>query len=214
MDRLLHLSVRDFHAATASDRFYPGGGCVSALAGALAGALGQMVLRLTIGKKKYAPFEGELKALQPQIATLADELLQCVERDAEGCEAMLAAMALPKASDGEKEARQKAMAEASKTANVAPLRVCELSLQLLRLLCDNVGKVNSNCLSDWAVAAQQALAALEGAALNARINAPGVPEPGYAGRLRVKLEQELGEGRKLWSLLRDRVHASLDQPAG
>ena len=35
----------------------PGGGGASALAGALGNALGQMVVNLTVGKKKYAEFE-------------------------------------------------------------------------------------------------------------------------------------------------------------
>ena len=39
----------------------PGGGGASALAGALGGALGQMVGNLTVGKKKYAAVEDEIR---------------------------------------------------------------------------------------------------------------------------------------------------------
>ena len=39
----------------------PGGGGASALAGALGNALGQMVVNLTVGKKKYAEVEEEMQ---------------------------------------------------------------------------------------------------------------------------------------------------------
>ena len=39
----------------------PGGGGASALAGALGNALGQMVVNLTVGKKKYTEVEEEMQ---------------------------------------------------------------------------------------------------------------------------------------------------------
>ena len=39
----------------------PGGGGASALGGALAAALGQMVANLTVGKKRYADVEEEMQ---------------------------------------------------------------------------------------------------------------------------------------------------------
>ena len=46
-----------FVEETAGKAPVPGGGSVSALAGALGAALGRMVASLTIGKKKYADGE-------------------------------------------------------------------------------------------------------------------------------------------------------------
>ena len=58
----------------------PGGGGASAIGGALAAALGQMVANLTVGKKKYADVEktmqellGKLQALQEDFLDLADQ---------------------------------------------------------------------------------------------------------------------------------------------
>jgi glutamate formiminotransferase/formiminotetrahydrofolate cyclodeaminase len=48
------LGLPEFLGSVASSEPTPGGGSVSALAGALASALGTMVARLTIGKKRYA----------------------------------------------------------------------------------------------------------------------------------------------------------------
>ena len=50
---LKNLTVSEFLDITASNAPAPGGGSVSALAGALAAALSQMVANLTVGKKKY-----------------------------------------------------------------------------------------------------------------------------------------------------------------
>lgn len=50
---LADLTVTDFLDRVSSNDPVPGGGSVAALAGALASALGTMVARLTIGKKRY-----------------------------------------------------------------------------------------------------------------------------------------------------------------
>ena len=54
MGDLKDLTVEGFVDVTASDAPAPGGGSVSALAGALAAALAEMVANLTVGKAKYA----------------------------------------------------------------------------------------------------------------------------------------------------------------
>src|SRR3989442_5804301 len=54
-------SVAEFLEDTASANPTPGGGSVSALAGALAAALATMVARLTIGKPKYAEHEARMR---------------------------------------------------------------------------------------------------------------------------------------------------------
>src|SRR5512136_3302313 len=59
-----------FLEATAAGSATPGGGAVAALAGALAVALAGMVARLTIGRKKYAAVEAQMK----DIAARADGL--------------------------------------------------------------------------------------------------------------------------------------------
>lgn len=63
MGDLKDLTVEGFVDVTASDAPAPGGGSVSALAGALAAALAEMVANLTVGKAKYAEVEGEMKEL-------------------------------------------------------------------------------------------------------------------------------------------------------
>ncbi|MBP7636126.1 cyclodeaminase/cyclohydrolase family protein [Candidatus Ozemobacteraceae bacterium] len=210
MDRMLSKTLRAFCDDVASDSFAPGGGCVSAVSGALSASLGHMVLLLTCGKKKYAEFDADNTALKGVMKKHQEALLACVERDIAGCDAMLAAMALPKETDADKAVRKIAMQKASKTANDAPLAICEETIALLRSLDASVGKVNQNAITDWACAALQAYAALEGAALNAKINCGGAGDPVYEADVRGKLRAWLDEGRRLMESVRDRVHSGLD----
>ncbi|MDO8549102.1 MAG: cyclodeaminase/cyclohydrolase family protein, partial [Ignavibacteria bacterium] len=61
----------------------PAGGNVSALCGALACSLGMMVCNLTIGKKKYADVENEMKDLLEKLETAKNNFLKLAEEDNE-----------------------------------------------------------------------------------------------------------------------------------
>ena len=54
-------SCREFVEVLASKEPVPGGGGAAALAGALAAALANMVGSLTVGKKRYAAVEEDIK---------------------------------------------------------------------------------------------------------------------------------------------------------
>ena len=81
MGDLKDLTVEGFVDVTASDAPAPGGGSVSALAGALAAALAEMVANLTVGKAKYAEVEGEMKELAASGAALRKELVEDIQKD-------------------------------------------------------------------------------------------------------------------------------------
>ncbi|HNV68627.1 MAG TPA: cyclodeaminase/cyclohydrolase family protein [Candidatus Ozemobacteraceae bacterium] len=210
MEKMLSLSLRDFSQAVASDSFSPGGGGCSAYAGALGASLGHMVLTLTIGKKKYAEFDEANRRLQAEMKQLAEALLGCVERDHKGCERILEAMALPKDTESEKMRRKSAIAEASKVANEAPIDVTRLALKVLQLMKNGIAHVNRNCITDWACGALQAYAALEGAAMNAKINCGSVEDHKYCSDVRDEMRNTLGEGRRLLDEIRNHVHSSID----
>ena len=72
---MLNQSVADFTALLASKAPVPGGGGASARVGALGVALGNMVGELTVGKKKYADVEDELRVLMAKAEKLRLQLL-------------------------------------------------------------------------------------------------------------------------------------------
>ncbi|NUQ19789.1 MAG: glutamate formimidoyltransferase, partial [Gemmatimonadaceae bacterium] len=67
-------SLSGFVASVAAPNPVPGGGSVAAHAGALGAALAQMVAGLTVGKKKYAVVESEMKEAALEGAALVNEL--------------------------------------------------------------------------------------------------------------------------------------------
>lgn len=210
MERMLKMTLKEFAQAVASDSFAPGGGCVSALAGSMAASLATMVLTLTIGKKKYLEFDETNKKTLTEVEKHAQKLLDCVERDAQGCDWILEALALPKNNDLEKNKRKTALSEAGKKANEAPLDVCDSSLTLLRIFKNEINHVNRNAITDWAVGAMHAYTALEGAAMNAKINCGSIEDTRYCRELEEKFPRMLGEARTLIDEIRNHVHSSLD----
>ncbi|HET7210605.1 MAG TPA: cyclodeaminase/cyclohydrolase family protein, partial [Methyloceanibacter sp.] len=61
MAQFKDTAVEPFLDALASSGATPGGGSAAAIIGAMGAALVSMVCNLTIGKKKYAEVEGEMK---------------------------------------------------------------------------------------------------------------------------------------------------------
>lgn len=79
---LADLTIKDFLAETAGSAPVPGGGSISALNGAIAAALTEMVAHLTVGKKKYAEVEGQMKTIATEAALSVSVLLNISIRTA------------------------------------------------------------------------------------------------------------------------------------
>ena len=127
MDRsLLNLSCTGFLDALGSKSPVPGGGGVSALVGALAASLGHMVCEYTIGKKRYAEHEDDVRAAMASLSRLVDE-------DARAYSLVSAAYALHKNDP----ARVGAIEHSLQEAAVPPLRTmvaCSRVLDALEVL--------------------------------------------------------------------------------
>jgi len=171
----------------------PGGGSVSALAGALAAALAEMVCRLTIGRKAYESVREEFREMRKKLDSLRIELTYLIEKDARSFDSVILAMKKPKYTEHEIEIRNKAIEEATKIAAGVPLEVMEKSLEVMRLLPEIALKGNVNSVSDAGVANLAAKAAIEGASLNVRINLGSIKDGAFAERLKSRMENILSE---------------------
>src|SRR6202171_5441712 len=112
-----------FLEAVAAPTATPGGGSVSALAGALAASLGQMVAGLSRKKKSQAAFVNQLSEVLDQLRRNAGELAEAIDRDAEAYDAVLAARKVPHESTEEKRLRDEAIQLATRGAAEVPLQV-------------------------------------------------------------------------------------------
>jgi glutamate formiminotransferase/formiminotetrahydrofolate cyclodeaminase len=175
-------SLSGFVASVASPVPTPGGGSVAAHAGALGAALAQMVAGLTVGKKKYAAVEPEMREAALRAASLGNRLAALVAEDAKAFGQVSAAYKLPKDSDEQSAARARAVSDALLGAARVPLETARAAAEVAELAAQVAEKGNSNAVTDSGVAALLAEAACKGAVYNVRVNvaalddkAPGAP---------------------------------------
>ena len=113
---LVDLTIKGFLAETAGSAPVPGGGSISALNGAIATALTEMVANLTIGKKKYADVEGQMRTIATEAAIIRERLIRDIDRDSEAYDRVFAAFKLPKETEEEKAERSRVIQDATKQA--------------------------------------------------------------------------------------------------
>jgi formiminotetrahydrofolate cyclodeaminase len=174
-------TMRAFLDEVASSSPAPGGGSVAALSGALGAALTSMVCNLTVGKKKYADVDDEMKNVLEQSEHLREQFTTLIDRDTQAFNKVMEAITLPKDTDPQKALRAAAIREATKEATLVPLEVMKHCIDALALAQAVVSKGNANSVSDAGVSAYMLHAALEGAALNVRINLNGLNDPEFVG---------------------------------
>lgn len=185
--RYISLSCKEFADLTASPSPVPGGGGVSALAGALAISLGDMVGELTVGKKKYADVEAELLRLKERSLVIKDRLLELVDEDAENFAPLAEAYGLPKDAPGRDETLEKCLKEAAK----GPLEMFDLTAEAIDIMKEYAEKGSKLMISDAATGAALARGALMGAAVNVKVNTRLMKDRAYAEKLDQHMEEKL-----------------------
>lgn len=159
-------SCRDFVTVLASDAEAPGGGGASALVGAIGAALCNMVGSLTVGKKKYADVEEEIRAMMAKCDALQEELLQQVPADAEGFLPLAKAYGIPK----DDPTRAATLEAASIAACQVPIRIMELCCEAIDVIAVMAAKGSRLAISDAGCGAIICKSALQAASLNVFIN--------------------------------------------
>ena len=183
------MNLSEFLEQLASAAPVPGGGGAAALAGALGMALGNMVGSLTVGKKKYAAVEDEIKALNGKAAVLREELLDLVEKDAEVFEPLSRAYGIPK----DDPSRGQVMARVLKDAAEIPLQIMKKCCAALELIEAYSEKGSALAISDAGCGAALARAAMESAALNVYINTKAMEDRQLAEALNTEVTAMLQE---------------------
>ena len=183
-------SLDGFVGAVASSSPTPGGGSVAAHAGALGAALAQMVAGLTVGRKKYAAVDAEMRDVALRAASLRATLSGLVERDAQSYTAVSEAYKLPKEPEEAAAKRTEAITRALVGASEVPLETARACTAVAELASVVAQKGNTNAVSDAGVAALLAEAACRGAAYNVRINVASMSDKSVGAPL-------VAEARKL-----------------
>ena len=202
LDRRVRLAiaggdtVTTFAAAVASPVPAPGGGSVAAHVGALGAALAQMVAGLTVGRKKYAAVDTEMKELALHAAALGVELQKLVERDSKAYEAVTRAFKLPKDTTEQAQLRADAVDGALVYAAQVPLETARACALVAGLAAAAAERGNVNAASDAGVAALLAEAACRGAVYNVRINVSSMTDKSRGREIVTEAEKVLQEANR------------------
>ena len=191
MTKFKDTAIESFLDALASSKATPGGGSAAAVIGEMGAALVSMVCNLTIGKKKYADVEGEMKEVLHKAEALRHKLTGMIEDDVKAFDHVMAAYGMAKETDAEKTARDKAIQAALKQATEVPLRCCHAAREVIDLAAIASEKGNLNVISDAGVGVLAAYAALRSAALNVFTNAKIITDKAFAEAKVKELEKLL-----------------------
>src|SRR5687768_5490858 len=176
-------SLGAFVGAVAAPTAAPGGGSVAAHAGALAAELVQIVAGLTLGKKKYASVDGEMKEVALQASSLVTELSSLGPKDAAAYTAVMNAYKLSGDTPDAATAKKAAVDQALLGAAEVPLETARACVKVLDLAVAVAERGNTNAVSDAGVAALMADAACRGAVYNVRINVTSLDDKSKGARL-------------------------------
>ncbi len=202
---MLEKKATDFIADLSSAKPVPGGGGACAAVGAFAAALGMMVANLTVGKKRYADAEEEIREILGRLEGLCQELTVLTDKDAECFEPLSRAYGLPKETKEEQARKEQVLEQALYEASIVPLELMETILKTMGCL-EILGEKGSRlAVSDVGVGILFAQAALEGASLNVYINTKLMKNRERARELNGKADDLIREG----TAFRERTYAGV-----
>ena len=178
-NKLISMTLTDFADETASESPAPGGGSISAYAGVLGASLATMVANLSSHKKGWDDRWAAFSDWAEKGQYYKDELLKLVDLDTVAFNRIMEGFSLPKSTEQEKAARDKAIQEATKYAIEVPFKVMQLSHDSLQVIKAMAETGNPNSVTDAGVAALCARTAVLGAFMNVKINASGYKDKAY-----------------------------------
>jgi formiminotetrahydrofolate cyclodeaminase len=164
-------SLSGYIEEVASANPTPGGGSVAAIVGALAAALGEMVVNLSLGRDPDPNVEQTLQTAGQRLEELRATLSAAAVVDERAYAGYRAASSMPRGCAAEKMVRVAAMQAALREATEAPLAVARAATETAEIMEDVASLGNPHLRSDAALGALLAEAALRGALLNVRGNA-------------------------------------------
>lgn len=201
--------IQNFLDVLSSKEPVPGGGGASALCGAVGNALGQMVANLTVGKKKYAEVEPEIKEHLEKMVQLQAEFTALADDDAKVFAPLAKAYSLPSETEEQKAYKAEVMEKNLLAASAVPLQIMEKSMQMLTIL-DRLADIGSRmAVSDVGVAVQSTRAALLGAAMNVYINTKSMKDRNKAEELNNSANKMIEEGSRQADRIYDKVLKAL-----
>lgn len=181
----------------ASKKPAPGGGSVSACAGALGAALVGMVCNLTRGREKFADVEAEMTTLVEASEAVRSRLEQLLQEDTTAYNGVIAAYKMPKETEEEQAARSQAIQDGLIIAADVPLEICRAAVEVCRLAKVAAGIGNPQAVTDAGIGAILGEAAVVGAALNVKVNLGSIKDEAYVAKAAAEIDEIQAEAAAL-----------------
>ena len=195
--KMAEKSSAHFIEVLASKAPAPGGGGAAAMGGAIGMALSNMVGNLTVGKKKYADVEDEVKKLLEEGSAVIEDLKSLVDRDAEVFEPLSKAYGLPKDTPDQVAKKEKVMEECSIEACSVPLEIMRKSYAGIKIH-ERMGKIGSRlAISDVGCGVVFLKAALISGQLNVMINLGAIRDEKFLKETTAEMEHLVEEGSRV-----------------
>ena len=188
------MTIQEFLDVLSSKEPVPGGGGASALAGALGNALGQMVANLTIGKKKYALVEDEIKELAERMKGIQGQFSALADQDAKVFAPLAKCYSLPSGTEEEKAYKAEVMEARLLDASLVPMEIMEKASEMLEIMDILADKGSRMAVSDVGVGVQFIRTALLVAVMNVYINTKSMKNREKAEEMNEKAERLIKEG--------------------
>ncbi len=165
----------------------PGGGAVAALSLAISAAQLGMVAAYTTGQK-WQDVEARMNIIGFELSKIRSQGLGLIDEDAAAFNTVGSAYKLPKDTDVEKSKRKLAIQTALLNATKPPIKTALLAANTIALAVELAEKGNPNVISDVAVGASLAKAALESAIINIEINMFSIEDETIRSKLIASIE--------------------------
>lgn len=203
------LTVDIFLKELSSKSPTPGGGGAAGLGGAVGAALGEMVVNLTLGKKKYADVEEEMQSILEKLEILKTEFIRLADEDGIVFAPLAAAYGLPSATEEEKKYKEAVLEENLLKASLVPVSVMERAVEALGFMEILAEKGSRLAVSDVGVGVQFIRSALLGAKMNVSINTGLMKNREKALSLNEQAEKLAQEGTRRADTIYAAVEAAL-----
>jgi formiminotetrahydrofolate cyclodeaminase len=201
-------TIVDFLKAAAAKQPTPGGGSVSALAGALAAAMGEMVVSYSVGKKDLVAHDAELREALAEFARARGMMLELMVEDQAAYEAMTAVRKLPPDSPERRDRLSVTLAVCIRVPQV----IATTSAAVLELCERLVDKVNRYLLSDLAVCAELAMATVRCGVYNVRVNLSDVADAAQKQAYRAEAQAQVARAVEIVRRVMPRIWRRIEEP--
>lgn len=191
------MSLIEFGDQVKRARATPGGGSVAAAMGSYGAALVGMVTGLSLSGRRFVAIKEEMVKHRHAVDNDRGILMDLVEKDSAAFDEVMVTFKMADETAQQRKQKEAATEAATKYAAEVPLTTMRRSYNALTHAKAAAEKGNINSITDAGVATHALMAAIEGAALNVRINLGNIKDKDFVKRTDDEVKRILGDGKKL-----------------